>query len=313
MSKQPPTGLTFGDAWRGLIAGISAAVVAGVCTHPVDLIKVRMQLRQSSDRAGILRTGMNVMRAEGAQGLLDGLSGNVMRQTFMVGSRLGAYNVLKCHYEDPGGKLSFGGKVGCGVAAGAIGAIVGNPADLCMVRMQADGQLPINQRRGYRHALDALVRVVREEGPASLWKGTQATINHAMVLTAAQMSVYDQTKDAIIARTALGDTLVTQVAASLVAGGAAALAANPFDVAKTRLQNMKALPDGSNPYAGTMDCMAKTVQGEGFRALYKGLSAMFARQAPLNVIRFVALERFNRFFERIGKRRVILEEKPRSI
>ncbi len=42
--------------------------------------------------------------------------------------------------------------------------------------------------------------------------------------------------------------------------------------------NMKALPDGSNPYAGTMDCMAKTVQGEGFRALYKGLSAMFARQ-----------------------------------
>ena len=31
----------------------------------------------------------------------------------------------------------------CGIGAGAIGAAVGNPADLAMVRMQADGRLPV--------------------------------------------------------------------------------------------------------------------------------------------------------------------------
>ena len=45
-----------------------------------------------------------------------------------------------------------------------IGALVGNPADLTLVRMQADGRLPHNQRRNYRHAGDAVYRIAREEG-----------------------------------------------------------------------------------------------------------------------------------------------------
>ena len=192
------------------------------------------------------------------------------------------------------------------MAAGALGAAVGNPADLCMVRMQADGRLPVEQRRNYKHAIDALARVAREEGVLNLWQGTQATINRAMIVTAAQMSFYDQAKE-VIMKTPLGDTPATHTLASLVAGGAASLASNPFDVAKTRLQNMKTEADGSKPYSGTFDCIGKTVRNEGPRALFKGLTATFTRQAPLNVVRFVALEQLNKMFDRMGHAPVILD------
>jgi len=201
--------------------------------------------------------------------------------------------------------------VGCGLLAGALGATVGNPADLCMVRMQADGRLPLDQRRNYRHAFDALVRVSREEGVLSLWKGTQATVNRAMMVTASQMACYDTTKEALVAHTPLGDSALTHTLASLVAGAAASVMSNPFDVAKTRLQNMKV--DGATgqpPYRGTLDCLTQTVRGEGPRALFKGLSATFTRQTPLNVVRFVMLEKFNQWLGELGLAGVILDDGP---
>lgn len=54
--------------------------------------------------------------------------------------------------------------------AGTVGAIVGTPADLMMVRMTLDGRLPAEQRRNYSGVTNALVRIVREEGVATLWR-----------------------------------------------------------------------------------------------------------------------------------------------
>lgn len=36
------------------------------------------------------------------------------------------------------------------LAAGGMGALVGTPADLSLIRMQADNTLPIDQRRNYK-------------------------------------------------------------------------------------------------------------------------------------------------------------------
>uniref|UniRef100_A0A6N2LGV6 Uncharacterized protein n=1 Tax=Salix viminalis TaxID=40686 RepID=A0A6N2LGV6_SALVM len=47
-------------------------------------------------------------------------------------------------------------KIGAGLISGAVGAAVGNPADVAMVRMQADGRLPIEHRRNYKSVVDAL-------------------------------------------------------------------------------------------------------------------------------------------------------------
>ena len=86
---------------------------------------------------GIAGTALLVVRQEGVLGLYAGLSGSVLRQTVLVGSRLGVYDGLKNFMADDNGKLDFATSLGCGAAAGAIAAAIGNPADLVMVRMQA--------------------------------------------------------------------------------------------------------------------------------------------------------------------------------
>lgn len=49
-------------------------------------------------------------------------------------------------------------KVVMGGISGGVGAIVGNPADLVMIRMSADGQLPPEKRRNYTHVFNAIGR-----------------------------------------------------------------------------------------------------------------------------------------------------------
>lgn len=80
----------------------------------------------------------------------------------------------------------------CGLTAGAIGACVGSPADLALIRMQADATLPLAQRRHYTNAFHALSRIVADEGVLALWKGAGPTVVRAMALNMGMLASYDQ-------------------------------------------------------------------------------------------------------------------------
>ena len=80
----------------------------------------------------------------------------------------------------------------CGLTAGAIGASVGSPADLALIRMQADATLPAAQRRNYKNAFHALYRILADEGVLALWKGAGPTIVRAMGLNMGMLASYDQ-------------------------------------------------------------------------------------------------------------------------
>ena len=48
-------------------------------------------------------------------------------------------------------------KAAAGLTAGGLGALVGSPADLTLIRMQADSTLPMASRRNYKGVGDAMV------------------------------------------------------------------------------------------------------------------------------------------------------------
>lgn len=65
------------------------------------------------------------------------------------------------------------------------------------------------------------------------------------------------------------------------------LAGHPMDTVKVRLQTMPLPKPGETAlYAGTLDCFKKTIQKEGFRGLYKGMSAPLTGVAPIFAISF---------------------------
>lgn len=101
--------------------------------------------------------------------------------------------------------------------AGALGGACGNPGDVVNVRMQYDGQLPIQQRRNYKHALDGVVRIAREEGIASLFRGLGPNMNRAILMTSSQCVSYDTFKDLLLRYSPLQDGLVLHFTSSTLA------------------------------------------------------------------------------------------------
>lgn len=281
---------TKSETWKGFVAGSIAAIIAGGVTHPIDLIKVRLQIDNINAR-NMARTGMHIIKKDGVCGLYQGLSASVMRQASFVGVKFGVYDILTNYIKNSNeGKISFIEKTGSGLLAGAIGACIGNPFDLVMVRMQADGGLPPTMRRRYQNGLHALASVISKEGVFTLWRGCAPTVWRGMVVTSSQLAVYDHTKENL-AKFGMPETPVLHISSSIIAGIVASLASNPIDLVKSRLMNMKTDHGGKLPYFGTIDCLVKTVKHEGVFALYKGLSATLCRQVPLNIIRFVSLEK----------------------
>ena len=91
--------------------------------------------------------------------------------------------------------MIFAEKAICSLSAGFIGAYIGNPADLALVRMQNDTVLPPEQRRNYKNVVDAFSRIVKEEGVTALWKGSIPTVCRAMSLNFGMLAPYDEAKE----------------------------------------------------------------------------------------------------------------------
>ncbi|KAG1240990.1 hypothetical protein G6F68_017123 [Rhizopus microsporus] len=106
----------------------------------------------------------------------------------------------------------------CTCIAGALGGACGNPGDVINVRMQNDGQLPPQQRRNYKHALDGIVRISREEGYSALFRGIGPNINRAILMPSSQCVSYDMFIAVLLNYTPMQDGLTLHFSSSVLAG-----------------------------------------------------------------------------------------------
>ncbi|XP_023345730.1 mitochondrial carnitine/acylcarnitine carrier protein isoform X2 [Eurytemora carolleeae] len=72
-----------------------------------------------------------------------------------------------------------------------------------------------------------------------------------------------------------------------VGGVAAIVSGHPFDTIKVRLQTQSTRYTRNPLYSGTVDCVKKTVQHEGVRALYKGMAAPVVGATPIFALGFM--------------------------
>uniref|UniRef100_T1GU60 Mitochondrial 2-oxoglutarate/malate carrier protein n=1 Tax=Megaselia scalaris TaxID=36166 RepID=T1GU60_MEGSC len=185
-----------------------------------------------------------------------------------------------------------------GMAAGACGAMVGCPAEVALIRMTADGRLPLAERRNYTSVVNALSRITTEEGFAALFRGCIPTMGRAMVVNMAQLASYSQAKGYIVQQFQMQDGIKLHFCASMISGFITTVASMPVDIAKTRIQNMKKTVDGKPEYKGTIDVLLKVSRQEGVFALWKGFTPYFCRLGPHTVLTFIILEQLNQLYSR---------------
>jgi solute carrier family 25 oxoglutarate transporter 11 len=278
------------------VVGGGSAIFASICVQPMDLTKTRMQLMPKG--TSLLGVARDIIAKQGVAGLYAGLSASILRQAVYGTARLGLHREFSDRMSREqvaaGGKKDLPGwkSAGSAMASGALASVIGTPMDVCLVRMQADGMKPEAERRGYKSVFDALARIAREEGVAKLWTGFEPTAFRAIAMNVGMMASYDQAKQAITAIN--GEGTSTNLMASAVSGLTASLSSLPFDMLKTRLQNMKPDPaTGLMPYRNVLDCGYKIATTEGVLTFWRGFSAYYARTAPHAMIILIVMEQFN--------------------
>lgn len=267
---------------NGGIAGMTATTVI----QPVDMVKVRLQLAGEGVKTGPKPTPVSVLKDIVASGkvldLYTGLSAGLLRQAVYTTARLGFFDTfmktLTKTAEARGSKVGFKERAGAGLAAGGLAAVVGNPADLALIRMQSDGLKPVAQRSNYTSVIDALARISKNEGVARLWAGCSPTVVRAMALNFGQLAFFSEAKNQLKG-TSLSSRTQT-LTASAIAGFFASFFSLPFDFVKTRLQKQTRAPDGTMPYKGMADCFRKVARDEGILRFYRGFGTYYVRIAP---------------------------------
>ncbi|CAN6457032.1 unnamed protein product [Victoria cruziana] len=277
--------------------GGMSGMMATCVIQPIDMIKVRIQLGQGSG----LHVAKTMLREEGVGAFYKGLSAGLLRQATYTTARLGSFRVLtnKAVQANDGKPLPLYQKALCGLTAGAIGACVGSPADLALIRMQADATLPVAQRRNYTNAFHALYRIVSDEGILALWKGAGPTVVRAMALNMGMLASYDQSVEFF--RDNLGFTEVsTVIGASAVSGFFASACSLPFDYVKTQIQKMQPDATGKYPYTGSFDCAMKTLKSGGPFKFYTGFPVYCVRIAPHVMMTWIFLNQIQKFEKAVG-------------
>lgn len=266
--------------------GGMAASMAAICTHPLDVAKVRMQTGPSRS---MIKTLFVAIKSDGIiQGAYTGLSASLLRQMTYSLTRFGIYDSIKTfislNSSDQSKRISSTEMVLAASLAGAVGGFAGNPADVILVRMTGDINYPVHQRKLYRNCFDGLFRMIREEGFKSLARGLGPNISRAILMNASQLATYDSFKGTLLNTRFFDEGLYLHFCASSMAGAVATTICSPFDVVKSRIMNT------TSKSTTVISVIKQSFKNEGIGWIFRGWTPAFIRLGPNTVLIFVGLE-----------------------
>lgn len=272
--------------WYGGVAGIFACI----CTHPLDLAKVRLQAA-SLPKPTLVEMLTNILRNEGVLGLYSGLSAAVLRQCTYTTVRFGIYDLLKEHVIPQKELTNMAYLLPSSMFSGAVGGLAGNFADVVNIRMQNDSALEPHLRRNYRNAFDGVWKIYRHEGGVkTLLTGWKPNMVRGVLMTASQVVTYDIFKNYLVTSLDFDPAnKTTHFSASLLAGLVATTICSPADVIKTRIMNASKADNKSS-----IEILTTALRTEGPSFMFRGWLPSFTRLGPFTMLIFFAIEQLKK-------------------
>jgi len=257
-----------------VLSGASVGL-ANICTSPLDMIKVRMQL--SKNKQGIFKTGQSIIKDEGIFNLWRGIGPTVARGFFFGGARLGLYTPIKTFISKDQAP-SFYQKIAAGSLSGGFAAALTSPIELVKTRLQS------NVSSESRNSLDVIRKIINTDGIKGLWKGATPGLIRSSLLTASQCAVYDESKNKIKKYTGVKEGINLHIISSMISGLVTTTITSPLDVVKTNMYV------GGQKYSNMTQCIADVYKRNGIYGFFGGWSASYIRLGPHTIIMFVSAE-----------------------
>ncbi|KAF8254187.1 mitochondrial carrier [Wilcoxina mikolae CBS 423.85] len=279
--------------------------------HPLDTIKVRMQLSRrqrapGATRKGFFTVGKEIVKKETPLGLYKGLGAVVTGIVPKMAIRFSSFEFYKSlAKKDPEtGRIAPTAVFLSGLAAGATEAVaVVTPMEVIKIRLQAQHHSmadPLDIPR-YRNAAHAVYTVVREEGFGTLYRGVTLTALRQSTNQAINFTAYTYFKQWALKYQSHLEVLPSyqHMLLGLVSGAMGPLSNAPIDTIKTRLQRSSAKP-GESALTRIVYIARDMFKHEGFRAFYQGITPRIMRVAPGQAVTFMVYEYIRGLMEKLA-------------
>lgn len=306
-SSTPNSHLTFfstmpGDWSRrqvetasGLIAGFSNTIV----THPLDLIKIRLQLLNlPSSRpfdslrnviAGISHDATLAAQKNGSkrphalhvlQQCYRGATPNLLGNVSAWGLYFALYAEFKQHMPTEDGTAKY---LTASTLAGVSTLVLTNPIWVLKTRMLSTSSQAANS---YKSVVDGVRQILRNEGVATFWTGTVPSLFSVFQLSL-QFTLYDHAKHYLLESPSSELTTFQYIYASVFSKTVSMSIWYPAQVVRSRLQSYNFEKEKRG-----LRLVISTIYSKegGWRGFYRGLSANIVRVLPSTIITFVTYE-----------------------
>uniref|UniRef100_A0A8C4U642 ADP/ATP translocase n=1 Tax=Falco tinnunculus TaxID=100819 RepID=A0A8C4U642_FALTI len=173
--------------------------------------------------------------------------------------------------------VSFAKDFLAGGVAAAISKTAVAPIERVKLLLQVQhASKQIAADKQYKGIIDCVVRIPREQGVLSFWRGNLANVIRYFPTQALNFAFKDKYKQIFLGGVDKRTQFWRYFAGNLASGGAAGATSlcfvYPLDFARTRLAADVGKAGADREFSGLGDCLVKIFRSDGLRGLYQGFS-----------------------------------------
>ncbi|CAD7945146.1 unnamed protein product [Amoebophrya sp. A120] len=271
VSSSPPPPPKKKSAFLSGLAGGLAGVCEISVTMPLDTVKTQMQLGGKHASFGQVVRDLANTPQQPLASFYRGFTPMVTQVSCKAAIRFAAFQQLKLLLDN-----NFVAGVGAGIVEAAVWV---TPTERLKVLRQAQGTPTSTGSPPPPSSMTTLVRELHKaQGLPGFFVGFVPTAARQGVAMGIRFALYDKVKKMLAENKSVQEicSKPTQLLlAGMATGVVSALANQPIDTAKSRIQASMGGGQGKNlsttkQYTGTVDCLRKMALQEGFLSWYAG-------------------------------------------
>ncbi|KAM8914929.1 solute carrier family 25 member 55a [Spinachia spinachia] len=292
-----------------LINGGIAGIVGVTCVFPIDLAKTRLQNQRQGQQVykSMVDCLVQTVRSDGYFGMYRGAAVNLALVTPEKAIKLAANDLFRHHLSNDGAGLTVFREMLAGCGAGMCQVVVTTPMEMLKIQLQDAGRLAAQQQKPVMMSPTKLVatnavlarsfnsvasapravsatqiakELLRTQGVRGLYRGLGATLMRDVPFSIVYFPLFANLNRLGRAGPEEAVPFYWAFLSGCAAGSTAAVAVNPCDVVKTRLQSLNK-GSSEETYSGVVDCVSKIMRKEGPSAFLKGAGCRALVIAPL--------------------------------
>lgn len=175
---------------KKFLAGSAAGALGSIAGNPFDVLKTKMMTAGGRVTPSITTTAKELFSSQGINGFYRGIDSNIARAMVLNGTKMAVYDQSKGYVVSATGlsKNSLATQFLAAVTAGFFMTCTVAPFDMVRTRLMNQP----NDAKIYNNAVDCMIKIAKNEGPLTFWRGFMPIWSRFAPTTTLQLVIFEQ-------------------------------------------------------------------------------------------------------------------------